>query len=136
MRHKGWFGVDLDGTLAMYDHWQGAEHIGEPVPLMVDRVKRWLAAGREVRIFTARIYPYALISQSNFGMMELTYAHGSDITRNESAILAAKAIQKWCFTHLGEVLPITSQKDYSMIELWDDRCVQVEPNTGRRVGAK
>ena len=25
---KGWIGVDLDGTLAQYDHWRGIEHIG------------------------------------------------------------------------------------------------------------
>lgn len=34
---------------------------------------------------------------------------------------------------LGRVLIITNEKDYGMIELWDDRCVQVEINTGRRM---
>jgi hypothetical protein len=43
-------------------------------------------------------------------------------------------IEMWCLRHIGVVLPITNQKDYGMIELWDDRCVQVITNTGRRVG--
>ncbi len=51
---SGWIGVDLDGTLAHYDGWAGPESIGEPIPLMMARVREWLALGREVRIFTAR----------------------------------------------------------------------------------
>ena len=39
---KGWIGVDLDGTLAHYDKWRGVEHIGKPVPVMLERVKKWL----------------------------------------------------------------------------------------------
>lgn len=50
-----WIGVDLDGTLAHYDYWRGFDHIGEPIPLMADRVKQWLADGIEVRIVTARV---------------------------------------------------------------------------------
>jgi hypothetical protein len=34
---NGWIGVDLDGTLAFYDEWIGPEHIGAPIPGMVDR---------------------------------------------------------------------------------------------------
>lgn len=37
MKIAGWIGVDLDGTLAKYDQWRGVQHIGDPVPLMVDR---------------------------------------------------------------------------------------------------
>lgn len=54
MSNKGWIGVDLDGTLAHYDGWKGPEHIGAPIPAMVERVKAWLAEGKEVRISTAR----------------------------------------------------------------------------------
>ena len=39
-------------------------------------------------------------------------------------------IKAWCREHIGLWLPITATKDYHMIELWDDRCVQVVPNTG------
>lgn len=112
--HKGWIGVDLDGTLAHYDGWKGIERIGEPVPLMLERVKTWLAEGREVRIFTARV--------------------GVAKGRNPSeAMLARFHIQGWCSKHLGVELSITATKDMNMVELWDDRAVQVVPNTGQRV---
>ena len=39
----------------------------------------------------------------------------------------------WCQAHLGRVLPVTCVKDFGMVELWDDRAVQVVPNDGRRV---
>lgn len=106
---RGWIGVDLDGTLAVDDGWRGVHHIGQPVPAMVDRVRGWLAEGIEVRILTARV---AVPSQ-----------------RDESLVVIAQ----WCCTHLGEALPITAEKDPLMIELWDDRAVQVEKNTGRPV---
>jgi hypothetical protein len=35
----GWIGIDLDGTLAFRGEWQGHNHIGEPIPLMLKRVK-------------------------------------------------------------------------------------------------
>lgn len=106
---KGWIGVDLDGTLAHYDEWRGVEHIGEPIALMVTRVKQWLNEGKEVRIFTARI------------------------AMND---LAMPFILDWCINHLGVKLPVTFEKDYAMTELWDDRAVQVIPNTGLRADGK
>lgn len=104
---KGWIGVDLDGTLAYYDKWQGIDQIGEPIGPMVARVKRWLANGADVRIFTARV------------------AEKSEVKRY--AVIAF--IYVWCLKHLGQVLPVTNCKDFDMVELWDDRCVQVVPNT-------
>lgn len=50
----GWIGVDLDGTLAHYDHYRGDEHVGAPVEPMVKRVRQWINEGRDVRLFTAR----------------------------------------------------------------------------------
>ena len=108
---SGWVGVDLDGTLAKYNGWVDEFHIGEPVPLMVERVKLWRSLGTEVRIFTARV------SANN---------RGRDIEAT------TKAIQDWCEKHIGERLPVTCTKDFGMIELWDDRCVRVIPNTGER----
>lgn len=116
MSTGGWIGVDLDGTLAEYDGWKGADHIGLPVPAMVVRVKQWLDEGREVRIFTARVYP--------------DFDHQPP---SEDALRARVAIVNWCEQHLGRALLITCMKGYDMIELWDDRAVQVEPNTGRRM---
>lgn len=105
---NGWIGVDLDGTLAHSDgSWKGPHHIGAPIPLMVRRVREWLVAGIEVRIVTARV---------SYG--------DDDGTR--------PYIEKWCLKHLGQVLTVTNEKDYDMTELWDDRAVQVIPNTGQR----
>lgn len=115
--HKGWIGVDLDGTLAYYDTWRGPGHIGEPVPTMLARVKQWLAEGQEVKIFTARVSPAAV------------YLNGSSLADT------LKPIMDWCKLHLGEIIAITHEKDMAMIQLWDDRAVQVEPNTGLRVDA-
>lgn len=112
---KGWIAVDLDGTLAVYDHWRGPEHIGEPVPIMLARVKRWLAEGKDVRIFTARMHHLSC----HDSLAEMT--------------AVCEAIERWCEKHIGQQLAITCEKDYGMIELWDDRCVQVEKNTGRRM---
>lgn len=103
---RGWIGVDLDGTLAHYEGWKGIEHIGAPVPAMLKRVIGWLVQGQEVRIFTARAATPEAIPH----------------------------IKEWCKEHFGFELPITNIKDFQMIELWDDRCVQVIPNTGNPVG--
>ena len=110
----GWIGVDLDGTLAEYHEWHGIEHVGPPIAPMVARVKRWLAEGREVRIFTARV--------SEPG------------ERQKRRVIAV--VQRWCEEHIGQALPVTNVKDYGMVELWDDRAVQVEVNTGRRMDGK
>jgi len=32
--------------------------------------------------------------------------------------------------HIGVDLPVTREKDMAMIALYDDRCVQIIPNTG------
>lgn len=112
MTNRGWIGVDLDGTLAQYDHWRGIEHIGAPIPLMVTRVKDWLAEGKTVKIFTARVHTDG----------------SADRCREVAKVIGY--INVWCIEHIGETLEITNVKDFQMIELWDDRAVQVIPNTG------
>lgn len=114
----GWIGVDLDGTLAVYGAWEGPEHIGAPIPPMVERVRLWLAQGRDVRIFTARV------------------SHDGTPARAAEAALAEKAITEWCVRIFGKPLAVTCAKDFAMIELWDDRCVQVVTNTGARADGK
>lgn len=123
-----WIGVDLDGTLAIYDHWRGPAHIGRPIPKMHARVKEWLAEGKEVRIFTARVWPLAVV-WANDQIEQLVGA----TKREEDAVLAARYIRVWCLQHFGKVLTITCVKDFAMTELWDDRAVQVVCNTGERV---
>ena len=101
--------------------FKGVHYIGEPVILMVRQVKHWLAEGKDVRIFTARITdPDPLCSPEEFAQ------------RSEERKIAVYEIKKWCVKYIGKVLPITCVKDYGMMELYDDRCVQVEPNTGRK----
>ena len=121
---NGWIGVDLDGTLAEYDGWKGPDHIGTPVPAMVERVKAWLAEGKRVKIFTARCWPIGTTSA-------LTPTDEAR-ERVEEANRAIATIQEWSKKHIGKVLPITCIKDYGMVELWDDRAVQVVKNTGAR----
>lgn len=111
MSNQGWIGVDLDGTLAHYDHWRGEDHIGEPIPLMLERVKQWIIEGKRVKIFTARV--------------------SNDTSDNWHC---TRVVEDWCKKHIGVILDVTCKKDYGMIELWDDRCVQVVKNTGERVG--
>ena len=64
-----------------------------------------------------------------------------------TAVESRIAIEKWIDTVLVPLLPklpenmkynipITWEKDYQMEELWDDRCVQVIPNTGIRADGK
>lgn len=110
---QGWIGVDLDGTLAFYDGWKGADHIGEPIPIMVNRLRKWLSEGREIRIMTARVSPGK-----------------SDCSECRAAI------QRWLCRNNLPMLEITHEKDHKMIELWDDRVVQVIPNTGKRADGR
>lgn len=110
MSTTGWIGVDLDGTLAHYDGWKGLEHVGAPVPAMLERVKYWLKTGKDVRIFTARV-----------------------CREGQEREDAEFHIQKWLIQHVGRELVVTNVKDFGMVELWDDRAVQVEANTGRRM---
>src|SRR5262249_9573477 len=108
---SGYIGVDFDGTLVV--HESGAASAGrapnQPIPEMVERVKKWLAAGEEVRIITARVAPVY------------------DDNVSQTVI-----IQKWCEEHLGRRLRVQAYKCGSMIQLWDDRAVQLVPNTGLR----
>jgi len=115
----GWIGVDLDGTLAEYAGWQGEEHIGPPIEAMRSRVRQWVQEGKDVRIFTARVSE------------NLT---GNKSRKNPEEV--REIIRKWCRLNIGFHLPITNVKDFQMIELWDDRCVQVIPNTGARADGR
>lgn len=120
-KQQGWIGVDLDGTLAKYDGWQGVEHIGEPVPAMLERVRQWLNEKRDVRIFTARAF-------------RMLYPDGTPEKVEANEVIFH--IHVWLESHGLPHLPVTCFKDFGMVELWDDRCVQVVPNTGERVDGR
>ena len=102
-----WIGVDLDGTLAYYDEWKGYDHIGEPIPEMMKKIKNLIRKGYTIKIFTAR-------------------------AGDEKTI---PVIKKWLKKNGLPDLEITNKKDYHMISLIDDRCIQVIQNTGKLVGS-
>ena len=113
MRSDEWIGVDFDGTLVTRVEWTDKfedKRIGEPIWPMINRVKRWIREGKQVRIVTARV------------------ARGFDPTAKHWM-----DVRNWTFAMLGQHLPVTSEKDPYMVELWDDRAIQLEPDTGRRV---
>ena len=112
-----WIGTDFDGTLAYYEGWLGETTFGVPIPRMVKRIQNWLAAGIEVRIVTARV----------------GVANDPHSTETIGIPAITKAIEDWCEKHIGVRLPVTCSKDMGMIELWDDRAVQVIVNTGEPV---
>jgi len=99
---QGWIGVDLDGTLAEATAWQGMDHIGPPVPLMMRRVRLWLERGLRVKIMTAR-------------------------AGDPEGVVATQA---WLKANGLADLEVTDKKDFGMIELWDDRAIQVVQNSG------
>ena len=100
---KPWTGVDLDGTLAYYNRSFSSDVIGEPVPAMMAFVKKMIKHGIRVKIFTARVQdPEQLPIISN-----------------------------WLKENGLPELEITNVKDYYMHRIYDDRCIQVEKNTGR-----
>ena len=98
-----WIGVDLDGTLAEYHGWVGIHHIGKPITPMIDRVQCWINEGKKVKIFTAR---------ASEGLAAIEFIH---------AWLDKQGLPK---------LEVTNVKDFGMMELWDDRSISVETNTG------
>lgn len=49
-RQTSWVGFDLDGTLADERTRNGIWTIGDPIPSMIDRLRRYLAEGVKVKI--------------------------------------------------------------------------------------
>lgn len=100
-----WIGVDLDGVLAEHEGYMSGG-IGPANKTMLGRVREWVDAGREVRIFTARACDPSQIPM----------------------------VKQWLRAHgLGE-LAVTNAKDFDMVELWDDRAIRVKRNTGHACG--
>ena len=98
-----WIGIDLDGTLAHYDEWRGIEHIGKPIQPMIEFVKKLLAKGNKLKIFTARA----------------------------ENLEATSYIHSWLIEHGLPHLDVTNIKDLAMTMLYDDRCRQVITNSGK-----
>jgi hypothetical protein len=100
MKH---YAIDLDGTLAYYDKFDGKDIIGKPIQKMVDLVKKFIENGDKITIFTAR-------------------------ASDEKAI---KVIKEWCKEHIGkDELDVTNIKLSSFDLFYDDKAITVEKNTG------
>lgn len=136
---KGWYGFDLDGTLAVYDKWEGINHIGKPVKHMVDLIKIMHAEGRVVKILTARVAPREDIEirPNPYPTDQAVYdAIGRDNEERYRDIYQApkwtarEFVSDWCLKNLGFLPEITHEKDHLMLELYDDRVKQVVPNEG------
>ena len=107
-----WVGVDLDGTLAVHSSdWQTS--VGTPIQPIVDRVKQLLAKGFRVKIFTARAS-----------------------TPDQHPIVQAWCVEQGLVYDDGTPLEVTNIKDYSCIQIWDDRAIAVEHGTGKILGGK
>ena len=106
---RRWVGVDLDGTLARDDapgHFEPPYPLGEPIPEMIALIQSLLEAGLTVKIFTARA------------------------CEPESIPI----IQAWAEKHGLGRLEVTNVKDYNLIRFYDDRAIQMAPNSGKSVG--
>ena len=82
---------------------------------------QWVCEGRVVRMFTARAF-------------SMLYPAGTPAHEESKQVIGT--IHTWLIYHGLPPLPVTCFKDFGMAELWDDRCVQIIPNTGRRADGK
>lgn len=109
-----WYGVGLDGTLAVYSVWN-RNKVGPPIKPMVKLVQELLAGGHRVKIFTARV--------------------SSEYPEEEREI-NRRMIEAWCAQHIGQVLEVTAEKNSFLLEFFDDRAVAVEFNEGHLIVPK
>lgn len=104
--------VDFDGTLADDSRVKYPE-CGPPVWRMVERVRRWIAEGHEVVLFTARLAE-------------------KDVHRERDQV---KRLTEWLDLYGihntdGTVIAMTAWKLPKFDEFWDDKAVAVIRNTG------
>lgn len=140
----GWYGFDLDGTLAKYDKWRGIDHIGDPIAPMVKLIKKMHEEGKVVKILTARVAPRIDVEMKPNPYIEVPIYENPINVESEEAVRwadesdvlqlavwnARNFIEVWCAKNLGFVPEITHEKDHLMLELYDDRVKQVIPNEG------
>jgi hypothetical protein len=101
-----WIGFDFDSTLAMYhDH---PEKLGKPISGVIKIAKSYIKRGITCKVFTARA--------------------------KDASSAQIKRIQDWTQKYLGKRLAVINEKDPFMIALYDDKAIQVEPNSGKVLG--
>ena len=95
--------IDLDSTLVKKQDPFIPLGFGDPIPERWDEVRRAIAAGKNVVIFTARI-------------------------ANDPDGAIKEAIEDLCMEELGQVLPVTNIKTPNMVKFVDDRAEPVVPD--------
>lgn len=101
--------LDLDRTLAKCSG--DYTKVGEIIPSMLFKVKKWLARGYKITIFTARVSV-------------------NDWHTPEVAAAQKKMIVDWMVENGFPVMDITSDKHPSFTHMIDDRAYHVIPNSG------
>jgi len=108
--------IDLDGTLAHYDHWRGPEHIGAPVTEAMTICRLLHKAGIKVIVYTCR---------TNRTMNEISGINTAKMVRDIGAWL-----HEWDlgFIHVSE----NEGKPFASAYI-DDRAVYFKRNGGELV---
>lgn len=107
--------VDFDKTLAYYESKWKARKIGPAIPEMVEQVKKWLAQGDKVTIFTARI----------------SQLYDPDEAQFNDVYEQIAMIRDFCKENGLPELPITAVKKKEFTHFYDDKAFHVVPNKGR-----
>jgi hypothetical protein len=99
--------LDFDKTLARHESAWGISRVGEPIPLMVAKVKEWVAKGYKITIFTARL--------------------SHDLSQNK---IQEGLIKGFLAKNGLPDFDVTAMKLSSFTHIIDDRGYHVFPNTG------
>lgn len=119
LRPGSWIGCDLDGTCAKYAEIVPIDVIGEPLWPMIERMRVWVQHNIDVRMMTARMPLPGQTMKCLVTGRHWSYAEMNVVIGNWSERLVGKRLIGTCI------------KDFYMVELWDDRAIQMVPNTGR-----
>lgn len=112
---RPWVGFDYDGTLFTHTT-EDNPVVGEPIKPMIERLKTLLNQGIRCKILTARV---------------------SSIEKNVQ--FQERVIRKSLVKEVGEKaanIEVTAEKDYLMMEFYDDRARQVIKDTGITIDGK
>lgn len=97
--------VDFDKTLAEHHGEFIPTKTGQPIMLMVQRVRDMLSLGKKVCIFSAAL------GQDKHGVRK-------------------KVMEDFSQKYFGQILPMANVKTPNMVRFWDDKAVHVSPNSG------
>jgi len=119
--YRPWIGIDLDGTLAVAADKFDPHSIGKPVPAIVKMVRDFIAQGKRVKIFTARVCITG--QKSDAGTADLAFS-----------LYQHALISVWLSEIFYTALEVTCVKDFLCEQIYDDRAWRVETNTGEIIG--